>query len=140
VTVPSGKTSVTFAVNHMMVGVSQTVTITATSDGVSQTTTLTVDPLVLVSISLNPSVVKGGSSSKVTGTVTLNAPVGSATSVSLSSSSGFATVPAKVVIPVGKSTVTFSVTHKKVTSETSVTITATLNAASKTATLDLTPG
>jgi hypothetical protein len=85
---------------------------------------LVVNPT-LLSVSLNPTSVNGGTSS--TGTVTLT---GAATAggavVSLSSSnSAIASVPASVTVPAGLSTANFTVTTHSVTTTTAVTIYAT---------------
>jgi hypothetical protein len=95
-------------------------------------------PPALYSIMLSPGSVSGGASS--TGTVTLNqlAPGGGA-SVSLSSNSAAATVPASVTVTAGDASAMFTVTTGSVTTSTPVTITGSYGGASKTATLTVTP-
>lgn len=89
------------------------------------------------SLALNPSTVKGGSSS--TGTVGLNmaAPAGGL-AVFLSSSSASATVPDSVVVPQGQASANFGVTTSRVGATTSVTILAQSNG-SASAVLTITP-
>jgi hypothetical protein len=95
-------------------------------------------PPALYSMMLSPGSVSSGASS--TGTVTLNqlAPSGGA-SVSLSSNSAAATVPASVTVTAGEASATFTVTTGSVTTSTPVTITGSYGGASKTATLTVTP-
>jgi len=90
---------------------------------------------------LSPTSVKGSASTKVVGTVTLNGPAPSGFSVALSSSDpAAAKPPSSVTIPAGKASATFTVSHKKVAGQTSVTITATRNDVSVTAPLAVAPG
>ena len=92
-------------------------------------------PSTLSSLTLSPSSVTGGSSS--TGTVTLSAaaPSGGAV-VSLSSSNtGVATVPASVTVPAGATSATFTVSTTVVMDTTTVTISASYNGTTQTATL-----
>ena len=140
VTIAAGATSATFAVTSKAVTSSGNTTITATYNGGSKTVTLTVSPFALSAMSLSPASVKGGVSS--TATVTLNATPAASTgaiTVTLKSSSTSATVPASVSVAAGASTATFAISTKTVTKSTSVTLTSTLNAASKTAVLTITP-
>jgi len=92
----------------------------------------------LASVVVTPTTVTGGSSA--TGTVALTgvAPAGGV-SVSLSSNSTAAAVPATVTIAQGQTQATFTATSNVVASSTPVTLTATLAGATKTATLTLTP-
>jgi hypothetical protein len=86
-------------------------------------------------LTLNPTVVVGGSSSQ--GTVTLSgaAPAGGAI-VSLSSSNtAVATVPASVTVAAGATSATFPVTTTAVTGTTGVTISASYGGLTQTATL-----
>jgi hypothetical protein len=78
----------------------------------------------LVSISLNPTSVTGGSSSTATVTIADPAPDGGST-VYLTSGTTSAVVPATVTVPAGETTQTFTVTTTAVTAETNATITAT---------------
>jgi trimeric autotransporter adhesin len=78
----------------------------------------------LISVSLNPATVMGGSAS--TGTVLLSgpAPTGGAT-VSLSGDTGLVTMPATVTVPTGALGATFTVTTQPVASLSTAAVTAT---------------
>jgi len=131
----------TFVVTHLRVTSSTTVTIKATFAGVNQAATLTVDPMLVTSLTVSPATVKGSSTTVVTGTVTINAPAPAAgiTITLTSSKTTAATVPATVHIASGKTTATFAVSHKKVTTQTPVTITGSLSPSSAIATLIVAP-
>ena len=90
-------------------------------------------------VTLSPASIAGGGS--VQGTVTLSqpAPQGGAV-ISLSSSSGAATVPATVTVPAGSMSATFTVSTSTVASSQNVTITASYGGGSAQTTLALTPG
>ena len=125
VTVPAAATTATFPVTTNSVNAPTVVTISGTFNG-TQGATLTVNPVGLSSLSLNPAMVAGGASSP-TGSVTLNgpAPAGGAVVALTSNNSSLATVPAGVTVASGTTTATFTVT----TSAVSATTTATINAA-----------
>jgi hypothetical protein len=89
------------------------------------------------SVSLNPASVTGGSSATGTVTLTGSAPAGGV-SISLSSNSTAATVPAIVTIAAGSTTASFTVTTTAVTAAATATITASYNGVSKTAALGIT--
>jgi hypothetical protein len=95
-------------------------------------------PSSLSSVAVSPSTVTGGNNA--TGTVRLSsaASAGGFT-VTLSSSSGTAAVPAGVTVPSGATTSTFPVTTSAVTSSTPVTITASAGSVVRTATMSVTP-
>ena len=141
VAVPAGATTATFTVNTSVVTASTTVTISAANGGVSKSATLTVTPPPLPTVSsltLNPTSVIGGVNS-TTGTVTLSgpAPAGGA-QVVLSSNSGAASVPSRVFVPAGATSATFAVSTSVVLVSTSVTISASYNSTTQTATLSVT--
>ena len=140
VTVPQGATSATFTVTSKLVSTSPNVTITSSFNGSSKTAMLTVNPIVVSSVSLDPSAVLGGSGNS-TGTVTLNAnaPTGGATVTLTSSNAGAATVPATVLVPAGASSATFTVTSLVVSTATNVTIGGAFNASSASGTLMVNP-
>jgi outer membrane protein assembly factor BamB len=134
VTVPFGQSSTTVTVQTAPVASPTSATITASLNGVTQTATLAISTPVLASVSLNPPTVAGPTTS--TGTVTLTGPAPvSGINVLLTSSSSSAKVPFSVVVPYGQSSVTFTITSAKVTTPTSITITASANFVTKTATL-----
>ena len=95
-------------------------------------------PPALYSITLNPSTLNGGGTAS--GTVTLNqlAPNGGAT-ISLSSNSAAATVPASVTVTAGQASATFTVSTGSVSTSTPVTITGSYGGVTKTATLTVMP-
>ena len=135
----NGATTATFPITTKKVSSGQTVTIQAEfPSGNWQTAEIAVLPFILTNIAANPSTVNGGSDSD--GTVQVNgAPSSTSGSViiKLTSSASVATVPASVAIPVGKTTQTFNVGTKPVSSNTSATITGTLNGSTQTATVNV---
>jgi hypothetical protein len=139
VTVPAGATSATFAITTVKVTAVASVNITGTYNAVSQKAVLQVTPTCApISFVLNPTSVKGGTSS--TGTITLNgpAPAGGTVVTLKSSRTTAATVAKSVTVPAGATTVTFTISTKKVTSTTSSTITVTAGGVSRTASLSVT--
>jgi subtilase family serine protease len=91
------------------------------------------------SLSLNVSSVEGGSSTTVTGTVTLSSPSPAlGTTVNLTSSDPSVVVPSTLSIPNGSSTGTFKVTTSAVPSTLSVKIQASAGSSSASATLSVT--
>ncbi|MBZ5555311.1 MAG: cadherin-like domain-containing protein [Acidobacteriia bacterium] len=113
----------------------------ASSAGVlsnTATVSITVTPLGVSSVTLNPTSVLGGNSS--TGTVTLNgpAPAGGAVVTLSSSNTAAAQVPASVTVVANATTATFTVTTSPVASNTSVTIGGTYNGTTQNAGLTVT--
>ena len=138
VTVSSGTTSASFSINTTPVSTSTPVTVTA-SEGVSkQAATLTVTPALLAIVTISPTSVLGGQPSS--GTVTLNgkAPTGG-TSISLTSGSSNATVPATVTVSAGSTTAKFLVSTTAVSSTTLSPITGSQGSITQTATLTIVP-
>lgn len=90
-------------------------------------------------VSLTPKVASiiGGKSASIT--IVFDRSVTANTTVTLTSSSTSGKVPKKVVLKKGKSSVSFSLTSKKVTSELVVTVTGTANGVSKSTTITLGP-
>ena len=127
VTVPSGALSASFPVSTNPVGTTTLVTVSGTYNG-TQTATITLNPVTISSLSLNPTMVTGGTASS-NGTITLSgaAPQGGALVTLASSNTSAATVPATVSIPAGTATGTFTVATSAVPSTVSVTITGTYN-------------
>ncbi len=138
VTIAGGQKSRTVALPTFAVSSDKSVTITGTTNGSKDTCKVTVKAADIVSFSVSPSSIKGGSAAK--GTITLNGPAGpSGRVVSLkSSNTSVAPVASSVTVPAGKSSVTFPIATKKVTSNKTVTITATLDGISKTDTFVVT--
>lgn len=142
VTVPAGQRSVSFEVATRAVTTTTTVTITASAEGVSRQATLTVQPqqsVSLRSLTISPSVVRGGSSAR--GTVTLSAPAPpGGVVVQLRSSSARARVPSTVTIPAGATSANFTIRTTRGgfwAFWTTATITATYNGASRSARLTI---
>lgn len=138
VVVAAGSTTATFVVSTAAVAASTPVSVTASYLGGSQTTILSVTapPVTItpLSLTLAPDTVGGGAPS--TGTVTLTGPApAGGLSVTLSSSSGAATVPTSVAVPAGAVSATFPIASTSVKAQTVVTLTAALNGAAQTATL-----
>jgi LmbE family N-acetylglucosaminyl deacetylase len=127
VTVPSGALAATFPVSTNAVSTTTPVTLSGTYNGTLQAT-LTVSPVSISSLSLNPTVVVGGSANS-TGTITLGgaAPQGGAMVTLSSNNTSAATVPASTTIAAGTTTTTFTVATSAVATATSVTIFATYN-------------
>ncbi len=138
VTVTAGAITATFQITTSAVGVVTPVTISGTYNG-TQGSTLTVNPVMLSSLSLNPAMVAGGAASS-TGTLVLNgpAPAGDAVVTLTSNNTSAATVPASMAIPSGATSGTFTVMTNAVASTTAVTISATYNG-TQAATLWVTP-
>lgn len=91
----------------------------------------------IATLSLNPTTVTGGNSS--TGTVTLTAIAPAATTITITSNNPAATVPASVTVPAGSQSRSFSISTRQVQAVTSAIITASLNGASRGATLTINP-
>ena len=141
VTVAAGKTSATFTVSTQSVTTTTSAVISATLGSSSKQATLTITPTSAVSLSsltLNPTSVKGGSTSQ--GTVALSgvAPSGGAVITLSSSKSSAATVPASVTVSPGQSSTTFTLSTSRPSSDTSVTVSAVYNGVTKTASLTVT--
>jgi uncharacterized protein (TIGR03437 family) len=142
VTVASGLTSATFAVNAGAVNTTTAVIITASYQGSSAQAAIAVTPVSgtppkVQSVTLGSgSVASGGT---VQGTVTLSSPAPTAAvMVALTSSSSAATVPASVIVSPGAISATFTITASTVSATTSVTITASYQSSSAQATLSVT--
>ena len=121
-----------------MVTTATKVNVSAAIYGLQETDTITVKPVTIKSVTLNPTTVTGGSTS--TGTVHLSAQATSPTTVGLSSSNtSAATVPASVTLAKGALSGTFTVKTVAVAAATSVSIHATLGAVVKSATLTVDP-
>ena len=139
VTVPAGKTSVSFPIATISGSQVQTSTISATVNGNTASGQITVNPANLVSIAVTPSSVVGGVSS-VVGTVTLAtpAPTGGAL-INMASASLSAHIPTTLTVPAGATSTNFSITTTGVSATTLVTLTATYGSTVKTCVLALQP-
>jgi outer membrane protein assembly factor BamB len=137
VTIPPGKASVTFSIKAIAVSVQTVAAIGASLNGVTATASLTVNPPILVSLTLTPASVPGGKSS--TGTVKISGPApAGGLSISLSSSDGAAQPGGSVIIPAGKTSANFTIKTTKVSSKATAKISGTVGGASQSATLTIT--
>ena len=109
VVVPAGSSVVKFPIVSTYPDAVTTANISAMFGGTTKTVPLTVNPITLVSLTLTPSTVFGGTSVSVKLTINALAPTGGKT-VTLSSGNSAANCPASVVVPAGKSSVTFKMT------------------------------
>jgi len=137
VTVPANATSVNFSVSTAAVGATTMGNITASFSGVTKTVNVTIQPAALMSVTLNPSNILGGSTA--VGKVTLTGPAPAAgLVVTLTSSQSLqAKVPSKLIIPSGARSATFDVTTTSVSRKTVVTIAASFGGVTKSAALTL---
>ena len=101
---------------------------------------VTTNGVSVASVTVNPTVVVGGTSSQ--GTVTLSgaAPAGGATVTLTSSNTAAAQVPASVVVPAAASSATFTITTSAVSSSTTSTISASFGGTKPTAVLTIAHG
>jgi len=101
---------------------------------------VTTNGVSVASVTVNPTVVVGGTSSQ--GTVTLSgpAPAGGATVILTSSNTAAAQVPATVVVPAAASSATFTITTSAVSSSTTSTISASFGGTKPTASLTIAHG
>jgi LmbE family N-acetylglucosaminyl deacetylase len=121
VTVASGATSATFPVATSPVAASTAVTLTATY-GASRTATLTVAAPTLTGLSLGATTLVGGTSA--VGTLTMGSACAAGTNVTLTSNDPSVVVPATVTMIPGSASTTFPVTTYAVSSNRTVTISA----------------
>ena len=139
-TIAAGQTTGTFTIaTASSISSALTVTITVTYPTVgSQSASLTVNPpsaAQLMSVTLSPSSVTGGTSTTGTITLTTSAPSNGLPVLLKTSNAFIATVPVTVTVPKNATTVNFTVSTFKVAATTAVTITATSGSVSQTAVL-----
>jgi len=141
VKIAPGATSGSFSIVTTGVSKTTSVSVKAKTGLTSASALLTIQPPTLVSLAISPTAVKGNATTVVTGTVSISGPAPpGGLPVNLDSSNTLAaTVPSKIVVPAGKSSVSFRVGHKKVQVQTTTNLTATLSGASKSAALTVTP-
>lgn len=126
--IASGTTSMTFTVTAHPVTAPTAVTITASYGGIAKTASLTVNPVMISSITLDVSGVAGGKAGPVIGTATLNAPApAGGVVVTLACNNNNVIVPASVEIDSGQTSNTFSAAAFSVEAATDVVITGTYN-------------
>ncbi len=139
VTVLEGSSSVQFTVITTPVGSATSVTFSASAGGFTQTALLTVQPLSVTAVSVNPENVFGGTSAN--GTVTINsAALSGGFTVTLASSAPLvAAVPPSTTVSEGATDAQFTVTTAPAASSTSITISASGGGATRTAALVVGP-
>jgi hypothetical protein len=103
----------------------------------SQTAGLTILAPQLASLVLKPTTVVGGKSSTGTVRISSPAPVGGLT-ITLSSNSGSANLPATVKIPAGETSAAFTVKTSKVSAQAAAVISASLTGTTQTGALTIT--
>jgi hypothetical protein len=138
--IASNKTAGKFTIATTPVASNQIGTITATLGSSTQDKQLTVRPIGVQSVTLNPKTVVGGN--PVTGTATLECAAGpNDISVALSSTKPSVAQPAvpSVVVPAGAKTMTFQVNTNGVPVNTNATIKATANGITASKKLIVTP-
>ncbi len=125
VTVAAGATSATFTVNTSGVASTVTASIAFASGGLTSSVPLTITPATLSAVSFNPSSISGGNLCQ--GTVTLNgiAPsTGAIVSLSVAKQLPGVTVPSTVTIPANSSSANFPVTSQPVSTDETLSVTA----------------
>ncbi len=138
VTLQSGASSQTFVIKSARVDANQSGSVVAKSGAVVKKAALTISPVVLSSIKLNPTSVAGGNT--VTGTVSLDGPAASPGEViTLSDDLAQATTPASVTIPTGAKSATFTIETAEVNASHAGTVTATRGSVTKSAALTVRP-
>jgi pimeloyl-ACP methyl ester carboxylesterase len=142
VTVAGGSAFTTVSIPTSAVSVVTNVSLTASYGGVSQNATLTLVPPLpyLASLGFSPSTVSSGSAA--TGTITLTAPAplgGILVNLASNSVPTILRVPFSVFIPEGATTGTFNANSSAIHFIAPVTITASFNGTSQSATLTIVP-
>ncbi|HSY50113.1 MAG TPA: RHS repeat-associated core domain-containing protein [Thermoanaerobaculia bacterium] len=118
VLVAQGATAATFTIDTTTILTQTVVGITASFNGVSQTIPLTVQPpanLALLSLTITPVNVAGGSGATGTVTLTGSAPNGGADVSLMSDNTSVVNVPSHVTVRKGDTTATFAITTFSVT-------------------------
>lgn len=137
VTIPAGAESGTFTINTTAVPALQRGSITATFGGASKSAALTVRPVGVLSVSVNPNPVAAGNSA--TGTVVLERVAPFDVTVTLTDNLAATTIPVSVIVPAGATSKTFTIVTKVVNAPQSGTLTASGNGTSQGITLAVNP-
>ena len=138
ITIPAGKTFATVTLPSLPVAAKTAVTVSAVYKGVTKTASVYVAPPALTGLSFPAGTLASGKS--VTGTVTIgSAAPANGLQITLTGS-GLSTLPANVAIAAGATSGTFTFTPPTVTKTTLFPVTATLNGATKQATLTVAAG
>jgi hypothetical protein len=140
VTVPAGATtSPAFTITTKAVTTATPVTIFGNYNGASKSAVLTVNPPALASLKLGATSMKGGSTTRVTVTLSGPAPAGGAIVMLTSNNAVVASPPTTVTVAAGATSSAFTITTTAVTANTGVSITATYGGATKAVNLAVTP-
>ncbi|HEY3782820.1 MAG TPA: hypothetical protein VGL56_17185 [Fimbriimonadaceae bacterium] len=123
VTVPAGKSSVSFALTTTPVKVVTKVMLTATLGASVENTIVSVIPPTVSLVRVAPSPVVGGVSTKVAVYLNGKAPTGGLV-VTVASNNAAAKVPTTITVPAGATAANATVTTSKVTASTTVVVTA----------------
>jgi hypothetical protein len=123
IVIPAGQTQVTFPINTGAVKTNTPVLITAGTIGGTRTATLTVRPIRVNSITATPASLTGGNGGALIATLESPAPAGG-TTLNLSSGNGAVQVASTIVIPAGSTSAKIPFTTSKVTTKTTVVVTA----------------
>jgi hypothetical protein len=134
VAVAAGQTSAPFTITTNAVATDTDASITASVNGVSATGSLQIRKPVLGAATINPVSIAGGDTAQLTVTINGPAPAGGLV-VALTSGNAKVTVPASVTIAAGQSSAVANVVASTVTTDTDVTLSASLSGVTKTATL-----
>jgi hypothetical protein len=135
VVVPAGFTTATWTIQTNQITVSTKVTISASANGVTKKVTFTVSAITPSSLSFSPTSITGGNST--TGTVKFPAALSQNTIVTLNVVSGaaaVASIPANITVTAGTAQGSFIVTTNPVGAKTTVSISASANGGTKSAT------
>ena len=139
ITVPASASSANFTVSTSTVTATTVGNVTASYAAISKSATLTVNPpapAILLSLSLNPKTVVGGSSAG--GTVTLNKVTSNPVVVTLASSKPKnVVVPASVTVPAGASSAAFNISTMSTNKKINASISASYGGATQSATLTM---
>ena len=138
---PAGSSAATFSATAAADATPQTATISATLSGASQTSSISLVSLSVTTVSslvCSPTTLTVGMTATCTVTVSQVAGANSLTIV-LSSDTGLLTLPASITVAGGSSSGTFTVAAGTILTNTTSSITATLNGASKSVSLILVP-
>lgn len=138
VTVLAHSNSADFVVNTSPVSAVYTRQVIATYLGVSKAANVTVTPISLLSLSLNPTTVVSGNPTIGTVTLTATAPTGGIV-VTITSGSSVIHVPPTVTVPAGSNSVDFVISTSHVSSTVTRQVYAAFNGVTKAANLTLTP-
>lgn len=130
-----GSKTVTFSVTTVAVAANSTASRAAKYLGITKSATLTIAAPTVNTLTLSPSRLTGGATSKLTIKLTGKAAVGGVVVTLTSSNTVVAQIPASVTVPAGSDTGDVTIQTVAVAAKTNVTLTAKTGTVSKTAVL-----